>query len=47
MWEYRIFFWGENEGLKGMLLFIPVFTQKVANFPPEWVAGFLRNQWQV
>ena len=21
--------------------------QKVVNIPPEWVAGFARNQWQV
>ncbi|MDO9464984.1 MAG: hypothetical protein Q7J67_06785 [bacterium] len=22
-------------------------TRKVVNFPPEWVAGFTRNQWQL
>ena len=30
-----------------MLLVILVFTQKVVNFQPEWVAGLLQNGWQL
>jgi hypothetical protein len=30
-----------------MLLIILVFTQKVVNFQPEWVAGLLQNGWQL
>jgi len=30
-----------------MLLVILVFTQKVVNSQPEWVAGLLQNGWQL